>query len=44
LFGSPFVDGSEVIDYPIHKLILNRLANLRLIEKQLSRDDYCRRR
>lgn len=28
VFGSRFIDGSEVIDYPIHKLILNRLANL----------------
>jgi dolichol-phosphate mannosyltransferase len=28
VFGSRFIEGSEVIDYPIHKLILNRLANL----------------
>ena len=28
VFGSRFVSGSKVIDYPVHKLILNRLANL----------------
>jgi dolichol-phosphate mannosyltransferase len=28
VFGSRFIAGSRVIDYPIHKLILNRLANL----------------
>jgi len=28
VFGSRFIDGSEVIDYPVHKLVLNRLANL----------------
>ncbi|MGA8696376.1 MAG: glycosyltransferase family 2 protein [Xanthobacteraceae bacterium] len=28
VFGSRFISGSKVIDYPIHKLILNRLANL----------------
>lgn len=28
VFGSRFIDGSKVIDYPVHKLILNRLANL----------------
>ena len=28
VFGSRFIAGSQVIDYPIHKLILNRLANL----------------
>ncbi len=27
-FGSRFIKGSQVIDYPIHKLLLNRLANL----------------
>ena len=27
VFGSRFIVGSRVIDYPIHKLILNRLAN-----------------
>jgi dolichol-phosphate mannosyltransferase len=27
-FGSRFIKGSQVIDYPPHKLILNRLANL----------------
>ena len=27
VFGSRFIHGSRVIDYPIHKLILNRLAN-----------------
>ena len=26
-FGSRFIKGSKVIDYPIHKLILNRMAN-----------------
>lgn len=28
VFGSRFIKGGRVIDYPIHKLILNRLANL----------------
>jgi dolichol-phosphate mannosyltransferase len=28
VFGSRFISGSKVIGYPIHKLILNRLANL----------------
>ncbi|NMG58586.1 glycosyltransferase, partial [Geitlerinema sp. P-1104] len=28
VFGSRFVRGGEVIDYPRHKLIVNRLANL----------------
>jgi len=28
VFGSRFVPGGRVVDYPIHKLILNRLANL----------------
>lgn len=28
VFGSRFIEGSRVIDYPPHKLILNRLANL----------------
>ena len=27
VFGSRFMRGSKVIDYPLHKLILNRLAN-----------------
>jgi dolichol-phosphate mannosyltransferase len=27
VFGSRFIKGGEVIDYPIHKLLLNRLAN-----------------
>ncbi len=27
VFGSRFMRGSSVIDYPIHKLLLNRLAN-----------------
>jgi dolichol-phosphate mannosyltransferase len=27
-FGSRFIAGSKLIDYPIHKLIINRLANL----------------
>ncbi len=28
VFGSRFMKGSRVIDYPFHKLLLNRLANL----------------
>lgn len=28
VFGSRFIKGSQVTNYPIHKLILNRLANL----------------
>ena len=28
VFGSRFISGSKLIDYPMHKLILNRLANL----------------
>lgn len=28
VFGSRFVQGSEVVDYPFHKLLLNRLGNL----------------
>ena len=28
VFGSRFIAGSKLIDYPIHKLIINRLANL----------------
>ena len=28
VFGSRFIAGSTLIDYPMHKLILNRLANL----------------
>jgi dolichol-phosphate mannosyltransferase len=27
VFGSRFIQGSEVIDYPFHKLLLNRLGN-----------------
>jgi dolichol-phosphate mannosyltransferase len=27
VFGSRFIKGSKVIDYPYHKLVLNRLAN-----------------
>ena len=27
VFGSRFIKGSQVIDYPVHKLILNRMAN-----------------
>ena len=27
VFGSRFINGSKVVDYPVHKLILNRLAN-----------------
>ncbi len=28
VFGSRFIKGGKVIDYPLHKLIVNRLANL----------------
>jgi dolichol-phosphate mannosyltransferase len=28
VFGSRFIAGSKLIDYPVHKLIINRLANL----------------
>ncbi len=28
VFGSRFIKGGKVIDYPMHKLIINRLANL----------------
>ena len=28
VFGSRFIKGSRVIDYPLHKLIINRFANL----------------
>jgi dolichol-phosphate mannosyltransferase len=28
VFGSRFISGSKLIDYPMHKLILNRFANL----------------
>ena len=28
VFGSRFIEGGKVIDYPIHKLVLNRFANL----------------
>lgn len=27
VFGSRFIRGSKVIDYPLHKLVLNRMAN-----------------
>ncbi len=27
VFGSRFIRGSRVVDYPLHKLVLNRLAN-----------------
>jgi dolichol-phosphate mannosyltransferase len=27
VFGSRFIRGSQVIDYPIHKLVINRMAN-----------------
>lgn len=27
VFGSRFIRGAEVVDYPIHKLLLNRMAN-----------------
>jgi len=40
VFGSRFIVGSRVIDYPIHKLILNRLANtfIRLLFRQRFND------
>ena len=28
VFGSRFIAGSKLIDYPVHKLIINRFANL----------------
>ncbi|OCR02056.1 glycosyl transferase [Oscillatoriales cyanobacterium USR001] len=28
VFGSRFIKGSKVVDYPTHKLLINRLANL----------------
>jgi dolichol-phosphate mannosyltransferase len=28
VFGSRFIGGGKIIDYPLHKLVLNRLANL----------------
>jgi dolichol-phosphate mannosyltransferase len=28
VFGSRFIAGSKLIDYPVHKLLLNRIANL----------------
>ena len=28
VFGSRFIAGSRLIDYPLHKLVINRLANL----------------
>jgi dolichol-phosphate mannosyltransferase len=27
VFGSRFIDGSKILDYPAHKLVLNRFAN-----------------
>ena len=27
VFGSRFIPGAAVVDYPVHKLVLNRLAN-----------------
>ncbi len=27
MFGSRFVPGAKVVDYPFHKLVMNRLAN-----------------
>ncbi len=40
VFGSRFVVGSQVIGYPIHKLILNRLANtfIRVLFRQRFND------
>ena len=40
VFGSRFIAGSQVIDYPIHKLILNRLANffIRILFQQRFND------
>ena len=40
VFGSRFIVGSRVIDYPIHKLILNRLANtfIRVLFRQRFND------
>jgi len=40
VFGSRFIAGSRVIDYPIHKLILNRLANtfIKLLFRQRFND------
>lgn len=28
VFGSRFIKGGKIIDYPVHKLIINRMANL----------------
>lgn len=28
VFGSRFIKGSKIIDYPVHKLVLNRLGNM----------------
>lgn len=28
VFGSRFIKGGKIIDYPVHKLVVNRLANL----------------
>lgn len=40
VFGSRFINGSRVIDYPLHKLVLNRLANtfVRLLFNQRYND------
>lgn len=40
VFGSRFIAGGRVIDYPIHKLILNRMANtfIRLLFRQRFND------
>jgi dolichol-phosphate mannosyltransferase len=40
VFGSRFIIGSRVIDYPTHKLIINRLANtfIRLLFRQRFND------
>jgi len=27
VFGSRFIEGGHTLDYPVHKLIINRLAN-----------------
>jgi len=40
VFGSRFIAGGRVIDYPVHKLILNRMANtfIRLLFRQRFND------
>jgi dolichol-phosphate mannosyltransferase len=40
VFGSRFIAGGRVIDYPIHKLILNRMANtfIRILFRQSFND------